>query len=342
MAVSYPGQATTAPALSSLTAGGDRTCGLDASGAAWCWGNNVDGALGDGTTASRPIAAPVSGGLTFSALRTGPNSVCGSTTSGEIWCWGLNTFGQVGDGTTTSRLVPVRVSLTPVAQSIALDIAGPNLVGLSLTNPLTLTLSAPAGVGGVVVTITSDAAGVVASESTTVTIPAGRTTAQVTLHGVALGTTTVRANASGFTEGTLSVQVSDQIVARASVPLAVGFSHTCLLRSGGAPSCWGDNANGRSGRRHDGAAPGPHACRDGASASWRCPPAGSTPVGSRPLATPTVGGRTSIGTLGNGTTTDSPTPVPVAGGLTFAQTRRQGPHRLRTDVRRGSLLLGLQ
>ena len=68
--------------------------------------------------------------------------------------------GLVADYTPTALVL--RAVASPLASPITLDIAGPNLIGLALTNLLTITLGAPAGAGGVTATITSDAAGVVA------------------------------------------------------------------------------------------------------------------------------------------------------------------------------------
>ena len=42
-----------------MTAGQDHNCGLQASGQAYCWGRNVEGQLGDGTTEMRTEPTPV-------------------------------------------------------------------------------------------------------------------------------------------------------------------------------------------------------------------------------------------------------------------------------------------
>ena len=57
--------------FASLTAGAYHTCGLTSGGAAYCWGYNVYGQLGDGSTTGRTAPVAVAGGLTFASLTAG-------------------------------------------------------------------------------------------------------------------------------------------------------------------------------------------------------------------------------------------------------------------------------
>jgi alpha-tubulin suppressor-like RCC1 family protein len=79
-----------------ITAGGGHTCALDETRAAWCWGGNGVGALGDGTVDNRISPVPVAGNLRFQQISAGGTATCGIVTDGTLACWGMNSYGQMG------------------------------------------------------------------------------------------------------------------------------------------------------------------------------------------------------------------------------------------------------
>jgi alpha-tubulin suppressor-like RCC1 family protein len=105
-----PSAVTGGLSFASIVGGSTHTCALTAAGAAYCWGANNAGQLGDGSTTTRELPTAVSGGHTFTSLTLLHATTCGLTAAGQAWCWGLNSDGQVGDNSTTNRLVPTQVS----------------------------------------------------------------------------------------------------------------------------------------------------------------------------------------------------------------------------------------
>ncbi len=97
-----------------FTTGGSMGCGVAAGGAAWCWGDNRVGQLGDGTLRTccftrTPVA--VTGGLSFSALSAGYEHACGLTSGGVAYCWGNGYSGALGDPTTPPGYTPFPVKV---------------------------------------------------------------------------------------------------------------------------------------------------------------------------------------------------------------------------------------
>lgn len=103
--------------ITQVSAGGNHTC-VVASGAAYCWGLNASGQLGEGTTADSnvPVAADTTGvldGLTVAQISAANQSTC-VVAGGAAYCWGYNSSGQLGNGTTTDSNVPVAVDTSDV------------------------------------------------------------------------------------------------------------------------------------------------------------------------------------------------------------------------------------
>jgi alpha-tubulin suppressor-like RCC1 family protein len=99
-----------------ISVGGYSSCGLLASGAAYCWGYNSSGTLGNGTTINSSIPVSVSGGLIFTQLAVGYIHTCGLVSNGSVYCWGeyyaQPSAGYTGDstlGVTINSIVPLLV-----------------------------------------------------------------------------------------------------------------------------------------------------------------------------------------------------------------------------------------
>jgi alpha-tubulin suppressor-like RCC1 family protein len=81
-----------------LALGALHTCGLTGDGTVFCWGDNTDGRLGDGTNDNRLTPTPIKTGLRFVAISSRNGTTCGLTVAGAAWCWGLGDQGQLGVG----------------------------------------------------------------------------------------------------------------------------------------------------------------------------------------------------------------------------------------------------
>jgi len=302
--------------VSALSAGPSHTCALTSGGGVKCWGFNVYGQVGDGTTADRLTAVDVTG-LTSgaSAVAAGSWHSCALTSVGRVKCWGDITFGQLGDGTSEHRATAVDVlGLGPGASAIA--------AGYMHTCALI-------GGGGVRCWGRNDYGQV--GDGTT----AWRLTA-VDVVGLASGVAAIAAGdyhtcaptsagdvrCWGWNEyrqlGDGSAMDRLTPVAVVGLPsgtraLAAGQAHTCALTSGGGVKCWGENAWGQLG--------------DGTTTERATPvdvvglTSGVTAIaaGQAHTCALTSGGGVKcwgwngLGQLGDGTTNDQRTAVDVSG-----------------------------
>ena len=199
-----------------VSAGGAHTCGVTPTGAAYCWGNNGAGQLGDnapggpqqcgpaaGTFPCSMTPVPVAGGLSFASVTAGASYTCGLTTANVAYCWGENFGGQLGDGTMTFAASPVAV-----------------LGGLSFT-----ALSASASDSGHTCGVTTSGAAYCWGFGQSGELGAGPT----------------------ITQSLTPVQVSGGL---SFVAVSAGGFHTCGITS--APTldsayCWGANFQGQLG-----------------------------------------------------------------------------------------------
>jgi alpha-tubulin suppressor-like RCC1 family protein len=94
--------------VTAISAGGQFTCAI-VTGAAKCWGSNWAGQLGDGTTDNNSSPQQVLGltsGVT--AIGTGDDHAC-AIQSGALFCWGLNGSYELGNNTQQNSSTPVAV-----------------------------------------------------------------------------------------------------------------------------------------------------------------------------------------------------------------------------------------
>lgn len=92
-----------------VSAGSNHTCALTTDDAAYCWGRNYDGELGDGDSyADSPSPVAVTGGLVFESIEVSVEyGTCAIDFSGAAYCWGGNWAGVFGNGEVSSTTSPV-------------------------------------------------------------------------------------------------------------------------------------------------------------------------------------------------------------------------------------------
>lgn len=245
-----------------VATGPAHSCAITRARTLECWGANVSGQLGNGTTTASTTPVEVAGIPESSRVVIGQSHTCAVDLDGNARCWGSNALGQLGDGTTTNRSTPVLVS----------------------------------GIG----TVNQIAAGAFHTCASTTT-----------------GLWCWGFNESGqIGDGTTTNRPAPvQIVAGSVGNLAAGLGHTCAV-FGGA-KCWGSNAFGQLGDGTTVDRLTPVSVSGGGGFSVLAAGGSHTCALSGQPSSPKCWGYNGFGQLGDGTTTDRPTPVTI-GGLTDA------------------------
>jgi adhesin/invasin len=158
---------------------------------------------------------------------TGESAVTDANGVAAVGSWTLGTSGGTNQLRATVEgvgSVEFTATATTATPSISLALAdGHTNVGASFTAPLRITLSAPAPLGGVSVTIvSSNTAKLRVASPGAVTIPSGATEGTIQLEGVEAGSATLTATATGHTQAVLAVTVSLRLI---SLPLTLNVPY---------------------------------------------------------------------------------------------------------------------
>jgi alpha-tubulin suppressor-like RCC1 family protein len=302
-----------------IACSGMHTCALLADGTVSCWGDEVWGEIGDGAVNvdRRPAPTPVPGlgGVTVLVAHGSSDDgdiadqfSCAVTTGGAVACWGQDDFGQVGVAPPASGLPVVRTPsvVAGVTDAVAVGLGsehacavlagggvncwGSDLLGqlgdgggspMPVLPPLTI-----AGLAGPAIAVTAG------QYHTCALLAGGTVECWGRNYQGELGNGTMTA-----VVGPVAVTGLDNVVS-----IAATDANTCALRSDGTVWCWGVGSHSSSSvpvqvQGLD------NAVAISAGQGFTC--------ALRSDSTVACWGANRLGQLGNGTTSDSPTPVQV-------------------------------
>lgn len=252
-----------ASGVAAVSAGGEHTCAVTMAGGVKCWGRNVLGQLGNGTTTDSSTPLDVAGLTNVAVAAAGLYHTCAVTTAGGVKCWGRNTYGQLGNGTTTNSSTPVDV--TDLASTVAAVSAGGEHTcalttaggikcwGDERTGQLGNDVSGAGPCGGTdacsitpvdVIGLTSGAAAVSAGGYHTCAITTG---GGAECWGFDLYGQLGNGAATNYFQTPMNVYGLATGVAAISAGDADGDDHTCALTTAGGVKCWGQNIHGELG-----------------------------------------------------------------------------------------------
>jgi hypothetical protein len=216
-----------------ISAGGSHTCAVTNTGSAKCWGRNLTGQLGNGSTRSSRTPVDVAGLATgVRAIATGDFHSCALTSRGGMKCWGANREGQLGNGSRTERHTPVDV--------IGLQ-SGVSTIAAGVQRTCVVTSAGAAKCLGV-----SGAATVGGLESGVKEISIGWSSLS---PGVGTGVEVCALMRSGGVKCFGGREIPADVLGLGSGvrEIDTGEVFTCAVTSGSGVKCWGSNRNGQLG-----------------------------------------------------------------------------------------------
>ncbi len=314
-----------------VTMGQDFSCALVTTSmtTALCWGDaDGHGQLGNGSFgAQSAVPTPVFGLVNSpTGLATGPVQIdagahhaCVVLASGPLDCWGEGFYGDLGDGSLLDHALPTQVIGLPLPAGGVQSVTVGTVTGCAVTSALTAACwGQDVGDGSPLATIHPSAVPLPGLPASSVSqISAGFGACALTLQG-GLKTSVFcwGDNSNGelgdktTTDRTVPVKVKGL---SGAVAVTIGGRHACaLIRNGGA-ECWGANGNGQLGNGTTSESHSPVPVTGLPANLAQIAAGGTHTCALRTDGTVWCWGSGGNGELGNGSTSDSSTPVMVTG-----------------------------
>jgi alpha-tubulin suppressor-like RCC1 family protein len=237
---------------------------LENTGKVYCYGQNTNGQLGNGTVINNDIPQLSSGTLidkTITAIAGGGYHTIALSSIGQVYTWGYNLYGQLGNNTTTQSNIPINVSsFGSLSGQTIVAIAGGEIHAITLSstgqvhawgyngsgqlgNNTTTQSNIPINVSSFGSLSGQTIVAIAGGSSHTIAISS---TGQVHTWGKndygALGNNTT-------TNSSIPINVSSfgSLSGQTIVAIAGGGYHTVALSSTGQVHTWGFNGNGALG-----------------------------------------------------------------------------------------------
>ncbi len=314
-----------------IDSGWNHSCARNTDKTVACWGENPYGELADQGVLN--LLTPVLSSVVSDTVQVavGWHHACAINSAHSVLCWGMGTSGQLGNGLVTNSSTPEVVFGVLDARQISLGaMHGCAVTGAGMLYCWGDNSSGQLGTGNTSAAYT--AYQIIANVSKVATYE--NTTCMV--YGAAKNVFCVGDNQYGQAGAVPSankllftaIMTSTGAALANIVDIEVGMNHGCALDNAGIMSCWGDNFYGQSGSLST----APHrAVKVAALSTSGAPKVVDMALGENHtcalLANNEVKcwGRNDHGQLGNGTTTDSATPVLVSGLYTMLPTYTPTP-----------------
>jgi alpha-tubulin suppressor-like RCC1 family protein len=232
----------------------EHVCALQRAGTVKCFGNTSQGALGDGVVFHNQAdpAVQVSNLTDAVSIAAGGSHTCAIKADQTVVCWGYGALGAVGPSTSAIATTPVAVAGVNNAMSLAL---GEDLSCAVITDgsvmcwgnsgsSLSATYARAQGLTGN--TITTATPQVMPGLSNVVSMSFGR------YHACALKTNNTVECWGTIGGGTkqltpVAVMTSATETLKNVQAIGSGWGQTCAIKFNGTAYCWGSNSNGQLG-----------------------------------------------------------------------------------------------